>query len=86
VVAIRRQCQLGSSRPGPKLARHRNRLEGSKAVGYLVGTALIGGKSSQLKDDQVADQNKTSFHSYVEPTRKPRKATIAHPSPGTGVE
>jgi len=38
VIAICRQCQLGLSRPGPKLVRHRNRLEGSKTVGYLMGT------------------------------------------------
>ena len=86
VIARRRQCQLSSSRLGPKLTRHRNRLEGGEAVGYLMGTVLIGGKSRQLKDDQVADQDKTRFHSCVEPAREPGKATIARPSPGAGIE
>ena len=86
VIAIRRQCQLSSSRLGPELARHRNRLEGGEAIGYLMGTVLIGGKSRQLEDDQVADQDKTRFHSCVEPAREPRKATIARPSPGAGIE
>lgn len=51
-----------------------------------MGTVLIGSKSRQLKDDQVADQDETRFHGYVEPAREFRKATIAHPSPGAGIE
>lgn len=86
VIAIRRQRQLSLSRPGPKPVRHRNCLEGCESVGYLVGTVLIGSKSRQLKDDQVADQDKTRFHGYVEPAREFRKATITHPSPGAGIE
>jgi hypothetical protein len=86
MIAIRRQCQLSLPRQGPKLARHRNHLEGNEAVGYLVGTTLIGGKPRQLEDDQVADHDKTCFDGCVKPARQLGKSAIAHPGPDAGVE
>lgn len=86
MIAVRCQCQLSASRPGPKLVRHRNRLEGSEAIGDLPRAPFIRGKASQLENHQVADQNETSFNSHVEPGRELRKAAIANPGPSTGIE
>jgi hypothetical protein len=86
VITIPRQCQLGSSRSGPKFARHRDHLEGGEAIRDLASTCLIGRQTRQLKDHQVADQNKARLNRAVEPARKLGKATITHPGPGTSVE
>jgi hypothetical protein len=86
MVAVCRQGQLSSSRPGPKCIRHRDRLEGTKAIGDLPRAPLIGGEARQLENHQVADQDETRFDSCIEPGRELRKAAIAHPGPGTGIE
>lgn len=86
MIAVCRQGQLSLSRLGPKCIRHRDRLEGTKAIGDLPRTPLVGGKARQLEDHEVTNQDHASFHGRVEPSRQLGKAAIAYPGPGAGIE
>ena len=43
-------------------------------------------EARQLKDDEITDQDETSFDRGVEPGGELGEATIARPSPGAGIE
>lgn len=86
VIPATSQGQLRLPRTRPEASGHRDCLESSKAAGDLLCTSLIWSKTSQLKDDQIADQHQTRLYSSVEPLRKPGKAPVADPGPNAGIE
>jgi hypothetical protein len=86
MVATSCQRELSLACATPEARRHGDRLERGETSGYLLGTTLVWGKTCQLEDDQVADQDQPGLDGGVEPLGELGKAPVARPGPGAGVK
>jgi hypothetical protein len=86
MVASTGQSKLRLPCVRPEAGWHRNRLKSCEATGNLLRTLLIRSKTSQLKDNQIADEHQPCPHSDVEPLRKPRKTSVSNPGPNARIE
>lgn len=86
MIAATSQGKLRLPGTRPEASGHWDRLESCEAVGDLLHTLFIRSETSQLKDNQIADQHQSRLYRRVEPLREPRKASVSNPSPNARIE